>query len=278
MTRLTSHRITVLGLLLQNIGFGCIAPIWMAIQLWTSPTVVNPDVNDLVVNPLQLAVAPLSILLGYGIPSVIMCLPAPAKISFGAKQGWAGAQQFWAVWIMITQLTLSTIVAVANPMVNVVTEDERKTKTLKYLRYAYVFALIASTGGHLTSWGLSLLAYAFPVLFTSKYDGMMQPLQVFKPVWPFGDRKAHTLAEGALWFLQWDVITGASAVLLWAFTLRTEAEGRKVMFYQFALGLILSLVFSVAVGPSGAAVLALWARDELVFGKWEMEKQNKKST
>ena len=101
----------------------------------------------------------------------------------------------------------------------------------------------------------------------------MLPLLVFKPVWPFGSRKAHTLADGALWFLQWDLITSSSALLLWAFTLRTEAEGSKVMFYQFALGLILSLVFSVAVGPSGAAVLALWARDELVFGKWEHEKQ-----
>src|SRR6266516_821330 len=79
--------LTFLGMLLQNIGFGCIAPIWMAVHLATSPTVVDPDVEDLVVRPLQLAVAPISILIAYGVPSVMMCLPAPAMITFDAKQG-----------------------------------------------------------------------------------------------------------------------------------------------------------------------------------------------
>ena len=95
----------------------------MAIHLLTSPTVHDPDVDELVVNPVQLAVAPFSILLGYGIPAVMMCLPAPTKTSFDAKQGWAGAQQLWPIWIAITQIILSTLVAVFNTMVNVVTEE-----------------------------------------------------------------------------------------------------------------------------------------------------------
>ena len=272
-TRLTRTRTTFLGILLQNIGFACIAPIWMAIQLWTSPTVLDPAVDELIVSPLQLAVAPFSIFLGYGIPSVMMCLPAPAKISFDAKQGWAGAQQLWPIWIAIAQVALSTIVAVVNPMVNVVTEDERKAKTLTYLRYAYAFALISSTAGHLTSWGLSILSYAFPVLFTNKYENMMQPWIVFWPAWPFGALQADTLADGALWFLQWDVITGTAAVLLWAFTLRVGVEGRKVLLWQWAVGLTLSAIIAVFIGPVGAAVSSLWGRDEIVFGRWAKEKE-----
>jgi len=245
----------------------------MAIHLLTSLTVHDPDVDDLVVNPLQLAVAPFSILLGYGIPSVMMCLPAPAKISFDAKQGWAGAQQLWPIWIAITQIILSTVVAVFDPMVNVVTEDERKTKTLKYLRYAYTFALTSSMAGHLTSWGLCFLAYAFPVLFSDKYAAMMQPSLVFWPVWPFGSRQADTLADGAVWFLQWDLITSGAAVLLWAYTLRVGVEGREVSFLQWAAGLTLAVIMAVFVGPVGSAVLALWARDEIVFGRWAKEKE-----
>jgi hypothetical protein len=264
---------TVLGILLQNIGFACIAPIWMAIQLWTSPTVLDPDVDDLVVSPIQLAVAPVSILFGYGLPSVMMCLPATAKISFDSKQGWTGAQQLWPIWIIITQVTLSTAVAIVNPMVNVVTEDEKKTKTLTYLRYAYAFALIMSTAGHLTSWGLSILSYAFPVLFTSKYESMMLPWVVFWPVWPFGSLQADTLADGALWFIQWDLIVSTAAVLLWAFTLRVGVEGRQVMFWQWVVGLTLAAVIAVFIGPVGAAVLSLWGRDELVFGTWAKEKE-----
>jgi hypothetical protein len=264
---------TLLGILLQNIGFACIAPIWMAIHLWTSLTVQDPDVDDLVVSPIQLAVAPISILLAYGIPSVMMSLPAPAKISFDSKQGWTGAQQLWPIWITITQAIISTIIAVIDPMVNVVTEDDRKIKTLKYLRFAYTFAMISSTAGHLTSWGLSLLSYAFPVLFTNKYESMMLPWVVFWPVWPFGSRQADTLADGALWFLQWDVITGTAAVLLWAFTLRVGVEGRPVQFWQWASGLTLSAIMAVFIGPVGAAVSSLWARDEIVFGRWAKEKE-----
>jgi hypothetical protein len=246
----------------------------MAIHLLTSPTVHDPDADDLVVNPVQLAVAPFSIILGYGIPSVMMCLPAPAKTSFDAKQGWAGAQQLWPIWIAITQIILSTLVAVFDPMVNVVTEDERKAKTLKYLRYAFTFALALSTAGHLTSWGLCLLAYAFPVLFSDKYAAVMQPSLVFWPVWPFGSRQAATLADGALWFLQWDLITSGAAVLLWAYTLRVGVEGREVSFWQWTAGLTLAVIAAVFVGPVGSAVLALWARDEIVIGKWAKEKED----
>jgi hypothetical protein len=273
---------TFLGVLLQNIGFGCIAPIWMAIHLATSPTVLNPDVDELVVSPLQLAVAPISILIAYGVPSIMMCLPAPAKISFDAKQGWTGAQQLWPIWIAIAQVILTTVVAIFNPMVNVITEDARKTKTLTYLRYAYAFALVASTAGHLTSWGLSLLTYAFPGLFAQKYESIMLPWDVFWPVWPFGPRQADTLADGALWFLQWDLITSTAAVLLWTFTLRVGVEGRQTQLWQWIAGLTLSAIISVFVGPVGAAVLSLWARDEIVFGRWAKEKEEealaKKST
>jgi hypothetical protein len=246
----------------------------MVIHLLTSPTVHDPDVDDLVVNPVQLAVAPFSIMLGYGIPSVMMCLPAPTKTSFDAKQGWTGAQQLWPIWIAITQIILSTLVAVFDPMVNVVTEDERKAKTLKYLRYAFTFAVTLSTAGHLTSWGLSLLAYAFPVLFSDKYAAMMQPSLVFWPVWPFGSRQAGTLADGAVWFLQWDLITSGAALLLWAYTLRVGVEGREVSFWQWAVGLTLAVIVAVFVGPVGSAVLAMWTRDEIVFGSWAKEKED----
>lgn len=274
--------ITLLGILLQNIGFACIAPIWMAIQLLTSPTVHDPNVDDLVVSPLQLAVAPLSILIGYGIPSIMMCLPAPAKISFDTKQAWTGVQQLWPIWIALTQVTLTTTAAVFDPMVNVMTEDDRRVKSLRYLRYAYTFALLTSTAGHLTAWGLAILSYAFPVLFSHKYQAMMNPWHIFWPVWPFGPQKADTLADGALWFIQWDVVVGTAAVLLWAFTLRVGVERLPVLFWQWAVGLVLAAVISVVTGPVGAAVLSLWARDEIVFGRWLKEKEEealaKKST
>ena len=227
-----------------------------------------PTVDELVVQPLQLAVAPVSIGLGYGIPSIIMCLAAPAKISFAAKQAWTGAQQAWPIWIAAAQALITTLVSVNNSMVNVMTEDDRKTRTLTYLRLAYGFALVSSTAGHLTSHGLSNLAYAFPVLFNPAYAAMMQPSHVFSLQWPFSDVKVATLADGALWFLQWDVVTGTAAVLLWAFTLRMGVEKAKPSYLHWLVGLVICALPAFAVGVSGAAVIAMWARDEIVFRHW----------
>lgn len=269
-------RVTILGFLMQLIGFACIAPLWMALQLWTSPTAAGRDVNDLMVSPLQVAIAPVSVMIGYGIPSVMMCLAAPSVINFEQKQNWAAIQQAWPFWIAITQVVLSILVAVINPMVSVMTEDDKKTRALKYLRRAYGFGLVSSTAGHLTAWFLSLLAYTFPVLFSAKYLPMMQPSVVFGYIWPFPPAQAQTLAEGALWFLQWDLLIGAIAVLLWALTLWISAKRQEGSFYQWVIGFIKAGVLSVAVGPCGAAVIAVWARDELVFRRAAEEKASKR--
>ena len=55
-------RITLLGVLLQNIGFACIAPLWMFLHLTLSPTVVNPKPFQLACSrPIQLALAPFAV-------------------------------------------------------------------------------------------------------------------------------------------------------------------------------------------------------------------------
>jgi len=253
-------------MLLQQIGFACIAPIWMAIHLSTSPTVVDPKDFRLIINePFKLAIAPVSVALGYGIPSVIMCLAAPTVISFETKQTWAGIQQLWPIWIAITQFVLESVVSAFDSMVWVNTEADKKAKSIKYLRRVYVFAILSSVSGHAISWGISLLAYAFPILFNTKFVAELQPSNIFLPVVPFGDRQAATLADGALWFLQWDVVTGTSAVLLWALTLRTTAKHEDATPLQWVIGMVKVGVIATVLGPAGAAVVAIWGRDELVW-------------
>ena len=250
----------------------------MANQLWVSPTVSGEYASDLTVDPLQLAVAPFSVLIGYGTPSVIMSLAAPSLISFDQKQKWAALQQGWPLWILITQTLISTCVAIINPTVSVMTQDDKKAKALKYLRRAYVFALMSSVAGHLMSGFLSLMAYTFPVVFSAEYMAMMQPSVVFKPAWPFPPRKANTIADGAVWFLQWDILTGTSALLIWALSLRLSAIQQQRSFYGWVVGGLKIALLLLAVGPAGAAVIAVWSRDELVFRKAAEEKASKRKT
>lgn len=213
----------------------------------------------------MLATAPLSILIGFGLPSILMCLPAPTMVSFETKQTWTGIQQGWSIWIGITQFILTSAVFSFDQKASVVTESDKRVKTLKYLRQAYMFAILSSAGSHIAAWGLPLLAYAFPVLFSPVYLPQLQPARIFLPVLPFGPNKVGVLADGALGFLQWDTIVGVTATLLWALTLRASVKQENAIPVQTLSGAIKIVITTLALGPCGAAAVAMWSRDELVF-------------
>ncbi|KAL9112674.1 MAG: hypothetical protein Q9227_002977 [Pyrenula ochraceoflavens] len=281
----------------------------MALHLYTSPTVKfakpnnttfttgtttsstsKPKPHTLVPDPLRLALLPPSILLGYLLPSVVMTLAAPTTISFSTKQTWTAIQQFWPLWTTLSHELLTIFAQLFDPQTGF--ESENRSSLLWKFRAVYAFAMTSSASGHLISWLLSALAYLFPtVLFREKYAAQMQPSRIFWPKAPFPPAQAMELADGALWFLQWDQIVGMGSVVLWAMTVRVAAglkgegaeqgaekeedEGEKMrMFWQWVKGLALMGVVGVVAGPAGAAVGMVWWRDEVVFRR-EMEGEKK---
>lgn len=265
-TRLIVNRTTLFGLGVAIVGYACVAPLWFAAHLWISPTVVDPKDHQLMVDiPVKLALAPISILLGFGLPSLLMCLPAPTVVSFETKQAWTGIQQGWPIWIGLTHFLLTTLVLTVEQRASVLTESDKRTKTIKYLRQAYAFAVMSSAGSHLAAISLSLLAYAFPVLFSSTYLPQLQPDRIFIPVVPFGQPEVKVLADGALWFLQWDIVVGVAASLLWALTLRIAAKREHATLVGTIVGVVKVAIITAILGPCGTAAVAVWGRDELVF-------------
>lgn len=269
---------TLFGVGVAIIGYACVAPLWFALHLWLSPTATSPKDYQLIVDvPVKLAIAPISILVGFGLPSLLMCLPAPNVVSFETKQTWTGIQQGWAIWIGITQFILTTVAMILDQRASILTEADKRAKTIKYLRRAYAFAIISSASSHLAAWTLSLLAYAFPVLFSTTYLSQLQPAHIFVPVWPFGPHKVTVLADGALWFLQWDIAVGVTSTLLWGLALRVAAKQEKTTVLQFVIGAVKIGVVALVLGPCGTAAVALWARDEMVFGKSNAKNEKKRS-
>ena len=265
---LTQTSTTVFGLAVAIVGFACVAPVWFALHLWQSPTVIDPKPHQLLVeSPFQIAIAPLSTLLGFGLPSLIMCLPAPQILSFETKQLWTGIQQGWPIWIALSQLSLTVLISALKPDTAIIASDELKSKVLKNLRACYVFALSFGASAHLIVWFFCMLAQLFPVLFAAPYDRQLLPSNVLVPVNPFGDYQAKTLADGALPFLQWDTIVGVVSVAVWGFTVRTLAKHETATFGQILSGIIKIAILSSFVGPAGAAVVSIWARDELVLNR-----------
>ena len=262
---LTIYSTTIFGLAVAIIGYACVAPLWFAYHLAFSSTVVNPDPFELSIeSPLKTTLAPLAIMIGFGLPSVIMTLPAPAILSFETKQLWTGIQQGWPLWIALAQLGLTFAVSFFDPSSSVYSEEQKKTKATRSLRLAYIFGLLCSAGAHLTVWSMCLLAYAFPVLFAAPYNKQLLPANVLAPINPFAPLQAQTLADGALWFLQWDTIVGVVSTAIWGLALRTTAKHESASIGQWISGLIKVTIIALAVGPCGAAVVAIWGRDELV--------------
>lgn len=260
------------GLGVAIIGYACVAPLWFALHLWLSPTVVDPQDYQLIVDvPVRLALAPVSILLGFGVPSLLMCLPAPNILSFEAKQTWTGIQQGWSIWIGITHLILTSFATSRDARAAALTESDKRSKSINYLRQAYAFSIVSSAGSHLAAWSLSLLAYAFPVLFSPTYLPQLQPARIFVPVLPFGQHEVKVLADGALWFLQWDILVGVAATLIWGLTLRVAVNHEQATPRQLVMGAFGTAITTLILGPCGSAAVALWSRDELVFRRSNAE-------
>lgn len=258
--------ITILGLAIAIVGYACVAPIWFAVHLWTSKVVRSPrDWNIVLDQPIKLAIAPVATLIGFGIPSAMMALPAPSILSFDTKLNWTAAQQGWPLWIYLAQKILEAIMAWFDPMVSMRTEKQKREETVKYMRRAYLFALGTSAGAHLLYTGLGLTAYLLPGALSTKLQVQLQPDNFFIPPNPFGDEKATTLPNGALWFLQWDLVVGVLATMIWGLAVRLSASEKQDDFGAWLKALIKYGVIAAVVGPSGAAVVAIWGRDELAL-------------
>lgn len=258
---------TLLGLAVAIIGFAVAAPLFFAYQLYSSPTVSTPAAHNLLpADPLAVALIPIGIMIGFGFPSLIMTLPAPGVLSFETKQLWTGIQQGWTFWILIATIGLTIAIPALNNQTYVASTEGTQAKITKNLRRAYIFALASAALAHLLPLLICTLATLFPPLFAEPYRAQLQLSNVFSLPNPVGDLKAATLADGALWFLQWDTFVGAVSVLLWGLTVRIAGTNdQDTTTNDQVVGVLRIVALTLALGPTATAVISIWARDEVTL-------------
>jgi hypothetical protein len=252
---------------MQIIGFAAITPAFLALHLWTSPTATNPTVENLWVDPNQLAALPISVVVGLFLPSLAMALPAPSIVTIAQKQALAAFWQAFPLWIYVVQQVVVTLVALISPTDSKSTALEKNDAALEGLRLAYMFGVSCSAWGHIGTWSISLIAMLFPQLFALGVAEVLHPKNVFLNALPWSGAKAANIAEGMKWLLQWDLLIGSVVMLLWAIAVRVRVETPRSSLLAYVSQLALLLTVSLIIGPSGAAVMAVWTRDELVFGR-----------
>ncbi|OAP57232.1 hypothetical protein AYL99_07970 [Fonsecaea erecta] len=242
--------VTALGLMAVFIGHGRVVPLWFAIHLWTSPTVLNPFAYQLTVdNPFKVALLPFGVITGLGIPTLVMCLPAPALVSFETKQVWTAIYQLWPICVYLSNFTLTTIAICVNPRASILNESEKAAMSQKYFRRTLLAAIIFSAGTHLT-----YLALLIPQV---------------RAVLPVADSSTHSSQQyhlryiARLFYLQWssDIAVGGTAVFIWGLALRLPAKIQELSLYTATKQIITTILVAALLGPSAAAAIDIMARD-----------------
>ncbi|KAK6387391.1 hypothetical protein LTS17_000659 [Exophiala oligosperma] len=249
---------SIYGLLFQSIGAGVMVPLYLTIYLFTSPLVTSNTPlapSALAVDQGILGGLPFGVLLGYIVPSIAMSLPDPTLISQDAKVLAIVVWQLFPVWTnLFTFLARKSIVPLFSG------ESANNKNQLSQLKTVYKLAMAVSVPMHVATWTLSLSTVLFPVLFTPSTVDAFHPLNVILPPNPLGDSKASSVAQGAMWFLQYDYLITSFVYVVWGIVCRYGKLG------GFGLTSLLDVIGRCAImGPIATALHLLQDRDEMVF-------------
>lgn len=249
------------GLLIQYLSYAVVIPIFLAIHLSTSLSVAARNSSDLLADSNRLNTIPFSVALGFFLPGALMSLPAPSMVSYEVKQSFIALWQPFPLWIGILQeifpfltswLTTSRLT------------EQPKQRTIRGMRQLYTILLIAAG-----FWRISTLTLCFSsLLFPGLVSHQFSPSAVFTPGAWTPAAKMPSILGGALLFLQFDEMIGATAVICWSSTLYINASAEKG-FWEWLSLLVKGIIIEALAGPAGFAVAAVWARDETIFAKYD---------
>ncbi|TEY60192.1 hypothetical protein BOTCAL_0184g00130 [Botryotinia calthae] len=293
--------IGTVGLIFQNITYAVTVPLYLFIHLLTSP-IAKPfsgtHANSvLLISSLDLKILPLSITLAYIVPSILMGLDAPSQVSGHTHQKLIAFWQPFPIWTVIIQWTLRSFFQFIGSEVS--SRDSKQPPApqgasyLSSVKHVYRFALTLCVLTHLPILLIALvpasvIADTLPKL--SPYASL-NFFDIYVPYFPFPlTHRVSDLANGTHTFLQWDLATGSTSLLLWAILLYRNAtteksmvdpdtslpphqiremlsgEGNRVGALRREL-LVKIGVWTLIAGPIGAATVLIWERDEIVRQK-----------
>jgi len=250
-------------------------PLYFFLHLLTSPTakLSKNNTNVLIISGLDLAIIPVSLLLGYILPSILMCLP----VSTTAHQQFIAFWQPFPIWTIMIQ---STIRFFASRLSKRETRTSTKSAEESYLdaaapRYRLVFGLCMIT--HIPVIAIALLSPTTLLGYSPTLTRFLQSTfsDIFIPYGLDTNYKVSSLAAGALNFLHWDFYVGGTAFIVWASALYRDAEKQSTLgtgsgdaWWKLIWKII---AYTLISGPVGASTVLLWERDAILRQKKEKD-------
>lgn len=276
---LTGHSVICWGIAIQLWTFAIFMPFYLIVHLATSPTVSSRVAKNYAVDVPNLLSVPVSLVIGFVVPSVLLSLPAPSVLSFDQKQTFIAFWQMFPIWFECLQQLFSVVIAKFLPGTSKspMSPQRANRRTMEALRSVYVFALAIAGVTHISMVMLSMTSILFPALFAPKFRGELDPSNVFLTKSFFASKPISSIGVGAFQLLQYDDMVGSIALQLWALALYVKTNKRISKVHRWtAMKVVSALIAStVLFGSCGCAVCFIWARDELVFA--ERDEDDRKS-
>lgn len=266
-----------MGLIFQNVTYTLAVPIYLVIHLFSSPVArPEPGRDAITVDIVDLNLIPLCTSLAFVLPAILMALPSPSILSPSTHYCWHAVWQAFPLWQSILQRVLRNMIPDAH------TSPNSPAKTRLAARRFYTGIIGISTIAHIAILAIaSTPGHVIPSLWPDVVrDAFVETsfLSVFAPAPPWSppivDATVVPISPDAmpplvLWFLQWDLYSGTTAMLLWAVYLCRAAEPES------SLGDVAgkALLWTAVCGPVGAVAVMLRGRDEIVLGRLDVNKR-----
>jgi hypothetical protein len=252
---------------MQNVTIAVTAPIYFLIHLFTSPaSSSNPRPEDLAISPADSAFLPHRTVLSFIVPAVLMSLPSPSVLPAGAHYTWLA---MWQVFpIMDTTYHLITKFVLRSQSSRPVLDDGAAAR-----------ALVAAARRLILTLCFVPRTAAIVVALTpaSLVPGPLRPLfeqltlgSLLAPYWPWNSPAAGDPASPAgkpelvKLFLQWDLATAGSAMLVWAAHVYLAALPDRSLVRDVVPKV---LTYGLVGGPVAAATMLIAERDAAVLDR-----------
>ena len=266
-SKLIIASITIWGIAVQNLAYAVIIPLFLFLHLSTSPTVFSTAAADYAVNVFDTFSIPITMVLAYALPTVLMSLPAPSILDFSTKQNFVAFWQFFPLWIsMLQSVIVFLMCSVSNG--NIAGRDPVPTPkaSMKNLRSLYILLIVVAAANQFSTLSVIAISKFFPGIFAPEHVGVMTFSRVFLPQAITASTKMPSIGEGALMLVQYDECIGSLSMALWAAVLLVQAYDTQRRSTNYATLAFYGVIAVVLTGPLGFAVACIWARDELVHG------------
>ncbi|KAA8651042.1 uncharacterized protein ATNIH1004_003735 [Aspergillus tanneri] len=250
---------TTMAMLGQLLGLGFVSPAFLGLCLEQQGAGLTS--RDIAIDPEKSYTIPLTIVLGFGIPSLLAALPAPSLISVDLKV------QFVRIWEIfpIAIYLVRRLLQIGECTFRTKVRQGRPPFSIPHGVYAFGF--VCSALSYVYFWSISLTAYFVPFLFRSHIALALDPVHLVRLVNPFVTNVTMpSLSEGILQFVQWDLALISIAHLIWALALRL----RQLPNYPGRIStksiVARAILCAVILGPVSSAILMVWERDVEVLG------------